>query len=560
MKTIFIFILSILTVVCFAQPANNQYNERINQTISHTDFSNPKVTINCQPFTVQLNSSISSHEIVDTFYMNVCPYDTVIFAGEAIFNALNPEYNQTQNNSKFVWKFAGMIPDTNLVISRMFTTNNGVEMKMFAIDTMGCLSSNEVHIIVRVSGNPIVAVNNPVPTTTGLLTDVSVGYDQSHVITIDTVNQYASLINENLFLLNNVQFIPDGAGNHLLSTININSFPDEDSIHYILDIMGIKMDLEHSYLEDLSIIIICPSGASAILKQQTNNEVVTGTLNVTCSNGGGNKSLGSSNDASSGNCVLEPGIGWNYEFRPGATNCFGASGPTVGFSHTNGCGITYTGNALIPSVPNSYTSTPTTPVYYGTYESLSNLIGCPLNGNWTLKIRDYYVIDNGFLFGWGIQFAPYFLPIPISYCVNVDSVTWYGNNITSTGPFTATIMESNVGVYDYGAKIYDEYGCVFDTTFAVYCFLKVEENATEPIPIHFFPNPVSSDLHYTILNELWENSIVSIFSIQGVLVYKTQISNETDHFNLSFLSSGNYIIKVQNPAHKEYTVKVIVIK
>lgn len=560
MKTICIFFLSFYTVVCFAQPQNNQSLESNNHTANDSIYSNSKVTINCQPFTVKLNSTFTSHEIIDTNYMNVCPGDTVVFVGEAIFNSLDPVYNQTQSNTQFIWKFADINPVSNILISRTFNSNHGVEMKMYAFDTMGCLSSNEVNIIVRVSGNPIVAVNNPVSTTTGLLTDVSVGYDQSHVITIDTVNQFVSLLHENQFLLPDTQYIPDGTGTHLLSTININSFPDTDSINYIIDLIGINMTLEHSFLEDLSIVIICPTGASAILKQQTNNEVVTGTLNVTCSNGGSNKSLGSSNDASSGNCVLEPGIGWNYEFRPGAENCFGASGPTVGFSYTNGCGITYTGIALIPSVPNSYTSTPTTPVYYGTYESLSNLIGCPLNGDWTLKIKDYYGVDNGFLFSWGIQFAPYFLPIPTSYSLNVDSVSWYGNNITSTGPFTATLTESNVGVYSYGAKIYDEYGCVFDTTFAVYCFLNVEENATESIPVHFFPNPVSSDLHYTILNELWENSTVSILSIQGVPIYKTQITNETDHFNVNFLTSGNYLIKVQNPEGKEYTVKIVVTK
>jgi len=415
MKPICIFFLCFFMVIIFVQPVNSQSFESNNQTTDNSVYSQAKVGINCQPFTVKLNSTFTSHEIIDTSYMNVCPGDTVVFVGEAIFNSLDTVYNQTQTNTQFIWKFADMNPVSNIIVSRVFDANNGVEMKMYAIDTMGCLSSNEVHIIVRVSRNPVVSVNNPVPTTTGLMTDVSVGYDQSHVITIDTVHQFASLLHENQFLLPDTQYIPDGTGTQLLSTININSFPEEDSIHYIIDILGIKMNIEHSYLEDLSIVIICPSGASAILKQQTNNEVVTGTLNVTCSNGGGGKSLGSSNDASSGNCVLEPGIGWNYEFRPGATNCFGAGGPSVGFSHTNGCGITYTGNALIPSVPNSYTSIPTTPVYYGTYESLSNLIGCPLNGDWTLKIKDYYAIDNGFLFGWGIQFPIFYLYLPVTH-------------------------------------------------------------------------------------------------------------------------------------------------
>jgi subtilisin-like proprotein convertase family protein len=549
-STFLVLFITFFHIVLFGQNKENFKNVE-------TPFLSKSGT--CQAFTVSLNPMLTSHAIIDTIEMHVCPYDTITFGAEAQFLDPNPIYNQTQNNTKFVWQFADNISDTIPLFSRTFS-ENGVEMKLYGIDTIGCKSLNEVRIIIKVSGSPVIGNNSPVVGYSGNFTDVSVGFDSSSVIMIDTVYNQYNLLKNNQFNKIDTSFIPDGSASFLSDTIFINTYTNNDSIDSAEDIFSINITLEHSFLDDVSIILYCPSGASTILKHNINSDPPTGPINLGCSVGGTNTSLGSADDSGQGNCYFEPGIGWNYEFRPGAVNCFGAGGPTVSYSYTNLCGQTFNNIALIPSVPNSYSSIPTTPVYYGTYESLSNLNGCPLNGNWILKVKDNYAIDNGFLFGWGIKFSDFYSFPAEFYSLNVDSVSWYGNNITSTGPFTATIYEPNIGVYTYGTKIFDEYGCEYDTTFSIYCFLKVAENENETIPIHFFPNPVSSDLHYTILNDLWDNSSVSILSIQGTQLYKTQITPDSDHFNLSFLSPGNYIIKVQNLEGKEYSVKIIVIK
>lgn len=549
-STFLILFITFFHIILFGQNRENFKNVE-------TPFFSKSDT--CQAFTVSINPLLTSHVIIDTIEMHVCPNDTVIFAATAQFLDPNPIYNQTQNNTRFFWQFADHVSVTNSVLSRTFT-GNGIEMKLYGVDTLGCKSLNEVKIIIKVSGSPIIGNNSPVVGYSENFNEVSVGFDSSSVIMIDTVYKEYNILKENYFVNIDTLFIPDGSANFLSDTIFIDSYTNSDIINSINDIFSVRVNIEHSFLDDLSIILYCPSGTSAILKHNIHGDTPTGSINLGCSAGGTNISLGSSNDEGQGSCLFEPGIGWDYEFRPGATNCFGSGGPTTPFSITNSCGHTFTGNALKPSIPNNYTGAPTTPVYYGSYETLSNLIGCPLNGNWILKVKDNYAIDNGFVFGWGIRFSDFYTFPPIPYSLNVDSVAWYGNNITSTGPFTATIYEPNIGVYTYGTKIFDEYGCEYDTTFSIYCFLKVEENENETIPVHFFPNPVSSDLHYTILNDLWENSSVSILSIQGVSLYKTQITSDSDHFNLSFLSPGNYIIKVQNQEGKEYSVKIIVIK
>ena len=50
----------------------------------------------------------------------------------------------------------------------------------------------------------------------------------------------------------------------------------------------------------------------------------------------------------------------------------------------------------------------------GEYESVqtfANLDGCPLNGVWQMEICDLWGSDNGFVFGWAIQFADSLYPV-----------------------------------------------------------------------------------------------------------------------------------------------------
>lgn len=557
-KSTFIFLfLSFLNVLLWGQSSNTTREKNQNSNRFESSFSSKSNS--CQPFTVAINPLLTSHAVIDTIEMHVCPNDTITFAAEAHFLDTIPIYNQTQNNTMFYWKFADNFSITNSVFSRTFS-DQGVEMVLYGIDTIGCKSLNEVRIIIKVSGSPVIGNNSPVVGYSGNFTDVSVGFDSSSVIIIDTVYKHYNLIKNNQFNKMDTSFIPDGSASFLRDTIFIDSYTNNDSIDSVEDIFSINVTMEHSFLDDVSIILYCPSGASTILKHNINSDPPTGSINLGCSAGGTNICLGSADDSGQGSCYFEPGIGWNYEFRPGAVNCFGSGGPTVSYSYTNVCGQTFNNNALIPSVPNSYTSIPTTPVYYGTYESLSNLVGCPLNGNWILKVKDNYAIDNGFLFGWGIKFSDFYSFPSESYSLNVDSVSWYGSNITSTGPFTATIYEPNIGVYTYGTKIFDEYGCEYDTSFAVYCFLKVEEIEPNFTPIQFFPNPFSIDLKYIVIDQNWGNSDINIYSISGQLVYKTHITDQQNQFNLSTLASGNYILKVKNVYGEVYSVKIIVKK
>jgi hypothetical protein len=43
---------------------------------------------------------------------------------------------------------------------------------------------------------------------------------------------------------------------------------------------------------------------------------------------------------------------------------------------------------------------------YGIDGAWTDLVGTPLNGDWTLVVTDAWKLDNGFLFSWSIAFDP----------------------------------------------------------------------------------------------------------------------------------------------------------
>jgi len=103
---------------------------------------------------------------------------------------------------------------------------------------------------------------------------------------------------------------------------------------------------------------------------------------------------------------------------------------------------------------------------YASEDNLSALVGTPLNGTWTLKIKDNLSVDNGFLFNWKLDFNPTIFPNVETYNVPIVSQTWVTpsaglNNVLGT---VATIIPPVAGNYSYTYKVVDAYGCNMDTT------------------------------------------------------------------------------------------------
>ncbi len=161
--------------------------------------------------------------------------------------------------------------------------------------------------------------------------------------------------------------LPDGEGNSYTSTLHFTGFGATQTIAATSDIISVCVKMEHSWLRDLQIELIAPSGQVFVMQQflgQTGSEIYMGTPN----------------DFDEG--APMPGVGADYCWKPTATQ------PAM---------LDYVNQTLVHDLP------------AGDYNSVTpwtSLIGAMLNGDWTIKVTDLWAIDNGYIFEWSIAFDP----------------------------------------------------------------------------------------------------------------------------------------------------------
>jgi subtilisin-like proprotein convertase family protein len=161
--------------------------------------------------------------------------------------------------------------------------------------------------------------------------------------------------------------LPDGEGNSYVSSLNFTGFADDMRLQDLSKFLGVCVNMEHSWLRDLQIELSCPSGVTLVLQMflgQTGSEVFMGTPD------------------DDDDIDPNPGIGADYCWTPDAIN------PPM---------LTFVNQTDVHDLP---------PGNYQSVTPMSNLIGCPLNGNWTIKVTDLWAIDNGYIFSWGVKFDP----------------------------------------------------------------------------------------------------------------------------------------------------------
>src|SRR5690606_33786601 len=102
--------------------------------------------------------------------------------------------------------------------------------------------------------------------------------------------------------------------------------------------------------------------------------------------------------------------------------------------------------------------------------SFDNFIGCPINGPWTLVIRDNLGTDDGYIFDWAIYFDPLINPNFETYTVGLKSAIWEFDNtivgsINDTGIY---VVPDTAGYTNYKFIVTDEYNCEHDTAVSIY--------------------------------------------------------------------------------------------
>lgn len=232
--------------------------------------------------------------------------------------------------------------------------------------------------------------------------------------------------------------LPDQVGQLFTSELEFNLFAASSTIVSPTDLQSFCVSMEHSFIGDFILSLTCPNGQNVVMHQQ----------------GGGGTFVGDANDTDTGNDIV-PGVCWDYCFSSTAT--WGTWAASAQFGATPNVMPSSQGISLIPG-----TYTPVDP--------FTDLIGCPLNGIWTLNYVDQWAADNGTMCNWSINFNPSLYPDLTEFTpvisATADSMSWSGTELTTSAgtPHLATAIPTTPGIHPYLFSVTDDFGCTHDTT------------------------------------------------------------------------------------------------
>jgi gliding motility-associated-like protein len=391
----------------------------------------------CQVVVASIDSLLTSPAPNDSDYIDVCYGDSVTFVAKGIYPQSGLVYGQSDATSKFYWDLGDGIIDSGKTVTHLYTLARGYDVQLTIVDSNGCKSYNAIQLRVRVSKNPIKGISIPSAICANESYHLRAFYNWPPA----NVNLEPQIFTQNASQrFDSTMFIPDGPNcpTQCYNTfVTFNSFLPGQTITSANDILSICVNMEHSFVGDLQFTIKCPSNQQAILKTYINS---------------GGAWMGAALDGppwdnSTFPCdptMNQAGTGWNY--------CWSQTYPNIGTVNS------HSGQSQLDS-----TNTILNTGYYQPDQTFANLVGCPLNGTWTIEICDYWAIDNGYIFSWDLNLQPNLLPTNWSYQVKVDTMYWSGPYIDSVTSTSAYISPDIGGIYNYTFTYVDEFGCSYDT-------------------------------------------------------------------------------------------------
>lgn len=408
-------------------------------------------------------------------------------------------------------------------------------------------------------------IDFPNPINNILLPDICVG--DTGIITIGhnpSNNIYYASEGDASISLSTTTFLPDGQdcgnGCSYQSAIHFNNFPASSVIRNVNDIRYVRLNLEHTCADDLYIHITCPNGQNAdILKfsritpiPQQDSPCI---YNIGASHRGWQTPssgqtadlctyFGSPNrtDNSVFPCntnLNQPGTGLDYCWSNNTNQ-----GYSYGNTIYNYDDLVYHQNN-VQAIQNNWGFTigyrfRASNIINGTHfykpdQSFQSLVGCPLNGDWTIEVIDGWKQDNGYLFSWELALNPELLNVPHW---PIDSTTVTGlwsdrrNDTTYWVVPPATITHDTI--VNYLITVFSDHGCHFDTIVSIhYKAPKTEELydtiCRNDLPFTWAGQQVTDTGSYTLTNATLQaaNGCDST-AILHLIVLDTTVSTVTE--------------------------------
>lgn len=539
----------------------------------------------------------------------LCYGQGIVLHGHEVYQDSSAAVPMNDSLTFFKWTIDGVDTLTGYGESSLridyFPKINVYNVCLYVADSNGHALGEPALVQVRISGNPIRDISE-LPTISNADSSIvrsSFADDNATLLLYTSLFPYI-YTKEN----NSRKYIPDGpycSRPHAEQVIEIDEFSDDLTIRSESDISSVCITMEHSYMDDIRIELRCPSydenvsatAGRAILKYSREDESSHWGFHPNTPI----KELGWTN-----HCDLYPhdcdstynpyGIGlqycWscneNYTLTDGTpartssssdlTNRIAAGPidsayvtypPTPSYFHYSGgyyIGDTYTYTNIQKTHRPSNHEKKTD--YYSPDEGFANLIGCPLNGEWKVIVRDFYGGDNGWIFDCSIDLNPSSLDgLEDSgpYDVAIDSVIWRpdtnydtdfsdgvykGLHVRNTDEWGAAVLSTpdTFGTFSVKAFVYDQYGCIWDTSTSITTFQDTTAQDTSVIinvntisgeACHIFPNPTTGIISLTGVSVPAD---VEIYDIHGTLRHSSRY-NGMD-IDLSDLPTGLYFANI----------------
>lgn len=448
--------------------------------------------------------------IVDTtndfFYtFDICEGTEVHIPVKVTFPENDNYYHQSVSDLLFRWDLGeGDVKyiHGDSILKHTYKKTQGYDINLQVIDTNGCTSKNLINGRVRIAPNPIQTIFDLSHICSFNTIDINI----SESDTSDIILQYTKYDNTFFNYKPHKQFLPDGPycdSTCFYSPIIINEFSNNQKLVTGDDIATVCINMEHEYMGDLEISLICPEGQKAILKYKPEENGYNPNHIIDYPGGGGgnyyfglpyggNQHLQYDGRVDSTICdslYNIPGMGWNYCWSTNTSYGYWDVNHNYNNTYDKAIYVTkppaqtfveydfgdtipigYKTNNHAPGRKQFYTTDSsylfTHQGFYKPSTDFNSLIGCSLNGEWNIEICDTWTRDNGWIFSWYIEFCNSY-ETDWTYNVGIDTILWHNNlnldvNVYNKNYIDVTPHDTNGQIPLYFTVI-DSLQCYWDS-------------------------------------------------------------------------------------------------
>ncbi len=433
----------------------------------------------------------------------ICVGGDVTFEGSANFSV-------DGTGATYEWDFGNATTGTGQTVTATYDSPGIYVVDLVVTDTnpLGCTNFNSISQVVRVS--PEIDF-----TGTQAAQDTICFGESTTIEGVASIPQFEDCAPE-IFDQTWLEDTPStGQATSYTSTITVDCYGPGQLLTDVGQITDFCAVMEHSFMGDLTIILQAPNGAQVLfLEYQDGTDP--------------GDDLGIPDQADNGN----PGTGFQYCFSPTATQTLDQA--------ANQAGVTDVPAGTYAALPSS---------------SFDNLIGTPLNGNWTFIIIDSWAADDGTLFSWNLNFDPSLVP-PSNTIVSEEWDT--DATITDITGNTITVQPSAAGEFCYTYRAMDDFGCEYTEEICIEVLPEIITETPDDLvicdtgappymfdlsqntPVVLASAPNATDLNVTYHETLTdaENDAASI----GGLANYSGTDGQVIYIRVEYLTSGCYEI------------------